>query len=71
MAELTLSVTEAGQLLGVGKGSLYRAIRDGRVPALRVGRKPRFRIPRLAVERLLEEPERFSSGSATQAGEEA
>jgi len=39
MAELTLSVTEAGQLLGVGKASLYRAIREGRMPALRIGQK--------------------------------
>lgn len=70
MAELTVSVTEAGQLLGVGKGSLYRAIRDGRVPALRVGRKPKLRIPRLAVERLLEDPARFSPDSATETGKE-
>jgi excisionase family DNA binding protein len=52
----TLSVAEAAAMLGVGRISLYKAIRQGRVPALRIGRKPRLRIPRRALERLLDDP---------------
>ena len=58
----TVSVEEASELLGVGRLSLYSALRDGRVPAIRVGRKPRFRIPLLAIERLLARPEEWEAG---------
>ncbi len=57
---LTVSVAQAADLLGVGRGSMYQAVRAGIVPALRVGRKPRFRIPRAAIQRLLNDPARFS-----------
>ena len=59
--QLTYSVTEAAQALGVGLNSVYQAIRDGRLPALRIGRKPRLRIPKVAVDQLLRHPERWES----------
>ncbi|WP_062385917.1 excisionase family DNA-binding protein [Demequina iriomotensis] len=39
----TITVTEAGQLLGVSRGSAYDAVRDGTIPSIRVGR--RYVIP--------------------------
>jgi excisionase family DNA binding protein len=63
MAEvLTYSVTEAARVLGVGQHSVYEAIRDGRLPAIKVGRKPKLRIPKVAVQELLQHPERWASG---------
>ena len=66
--QLTYSVREAAQVLGVGLNSVYQAIRDGRLPALRVGRKPKLRIPRAAIKDLLRDPSRWES-SAAQGGE--
>jgi excisionase family DNA binding protein len=57
----TLSVPEAAKVLGVGRIAMYRAVCEGRVPALRVGRKPKLRIPKVAVEELLRHPERWES----------
>jgi excisionase family DNA binding protein len=54
----TVNVSEASRLLGVGRTRLYAALHEGRVPALRVGRK--FRIPRAVIERLLEDPAQFN-----------
>ncbi len=51
---LTLSVHEASNLLGLGRGSVYEAIRTGQIPSIRVGR--RILIPRAALERLLASP---------------
>ncbi len=68
---MTVSVKEAAQEPGVGVRAMYSAVRDGRVPALRVGTKPRLRIPRRAIERLLEEPERFAPENATEIDKEA
>ena len=56
----TLSVPEAAKVLGIGRIRMYDAVREGRVPALKVGRKPKYRIPLRVIERLLEDPERFS-----------
>ena len=56
----TLSVPEAAKVLGVGRIAMYRAVREGRVPALRVGRKPKLRVPRAVLERLLTDPEEFN-----------
>ena len=60
---LTLSVAETARLLGIGINSVYRAIREQRLEALRVGTKPRLRIPRVVVERLLENPAMWERGS--------
>jgi len=56
----TLSVLEAAKVLGVGRTRLYEAVRNGRVPALKVGSKPKYRIPRKAIETLLSDPARFN-----------
>lgn len=56
----TVSVQEAAAILGVGRSRFYEMVRQGRVPVLKVGRKPRYRIPRRAVERFLDEPELFN-----------
>jgi excisionase family DNA binding protein len=49
---LTLTVSEAAQLLGVSRNSLYEAVRRNEVPHLRIGR--RIVIPRRQLENLLD-----------------
>jgi len=49
MNPLLLSVREAAHLLGIGRDSAYALIREGRLPALRIGR--RILVPRAALER--------------------
>ena len=56
----TLSVPDAAKVLGVGRVAMYRAVREGRVPALRVGRKPKLRVPRAVLDRLLDDPAEFN-----------
>jgi excisionase family DNA binding protein len=48
---LTMSVPEAGRVLGLGRNAAYEAARRREIPVLRFGRK--LRVPRLALERLL------------------
>lgn len=60
----TYSVSEAARVLGIGEESIYQAIREGRLPALKVGRKPKLRIPRVAIEELLRDPSRWETGAA-------
>ncbi|MGA2186258.1 MAG: helix-turn-helix domain-containing protein [Bryobacteraceae bacterium] len=50
--KLTLSVAETMQVLGIGRNSVYEAIRQRQIPALKIGR--RIVIPRAALQRLLE-----------------
>ena len=50
---LTLSVAEAGLQLGLSRSLMYEAIRSKQIPSIRIGR--RILIPRVALERLLEE----------------
>lgn len=49
---LVFSVEEARRLLGLSRGLMYQAIRNGQVPSIRIGR--RILIPRAALERMLE-----------------
>ena len=49
---LTLTVDETAKILGVGRGSLYKAIRAEEFPALRLGR--RILVARSTLERVLE-----------------
>jgi excisionase family DNA binding protein len=51
---LTITVSEAARLLGIGRGLAYEMARTGKLPALRFGK--RLVIPRKAIERLLQEP---------------
>ena len=55
MERQTYSVEEAARILGVGRQSAYTAVRDGTLPAIRVGR--RLVVPRAALERMLATPE--------------
>lgn len=48
---LAFSVEEARKLLGLGRGSMYEAVRIGQIPSIRIGR--RILIPRVAIEQLL------------------
>ena len=43
-----LSVTQAANVLGCSRATCYRWVREGRIPALHVGR--RILIPRKALE---------------------
>lgn len=47
----TMSVPEAGKLLGLSRGSAYQAARRGDLPTLRVGR--RLLVPTDALRALL------------------
>lgn len=43
----TISVEDAGRVLGVGRGLAYRMARSGKLPTIRVGRLLRVPLPRL------------------------
>jgi excisionase family DNA binding protein len=47
----TLSVPEAGRIVGLGKNASYDAAHRGQLPTLQFGRK--LRVPRAALERML------------------
>ena len=49
---LVLTVSEAAELLKIGRPCAYEAIRNGQLPVIRMGR--RILVPRAALERLLE-----------------
>jgi excisionase family DNA binding protein len=57
---VTVSVTEAAHMLGIGRTLAYEAARDGSLRTIRVGR--RVLVPMLAIEELLSQA---SSGRAT------
>jgi excisionase family DNA binding protein len=48
---LTVSVPEAGKMLGLGRNAAYDAAARGDLPVLRIG--GRLLVPRKALERLL------------------
>ncbi len=50
-ARRTLTVPEAGRLLGLGRQASYEAVRRGELPVLRIGR--RLLVPAPALDRLL------------------
>ena len=50
---LTMSVEEAGKLLGIGRSSAYGAVRRGELPPLKIGR--RILVPRSALLRKFED----------------
>lgn len=53
MDVLAVSVNEAARILGVGRTNLYSMIRDGRVDALKLGR--RTLIKTASLRRLIDE----------------
>lgn len=52
MARTTLTVTEAADVLRIGRGAAYEAVRAGQIPSLRIGR--RVLVPVSALVALLE-----------------
>jgi excisionase family DNA binding protein len=53
---LTISVEEAGRLLGISRGLAYELVNRGDIPSVRLGR--RILVPRRALDRLLDLPDR-------------
>ncbi len=49
---LVFTVNEARQKLGISRGLTYEAVRTGKIPSIRIGR--RILIPKAALQRLLE-----------------
>jgi excisionase family DNA binding protein len=45
----TLSVIEAGKLLGIGRSAAYWAVRRGDIPTIRIGTL--WRVPKVALAR--------------------
>ena len=48
---LTVSVEEAGEILGCSRNTAYEAVRRGEIPVIRIGK--RLLVPKAALERLL------------------
>jgi excisionase family DNA binding protein len=48
----TLSVAEAGRLLGISRATAYKAAHCGMLPVLQIGR--RMLVPKIALQKLLE-----------------
>ena len=69
-AVLTVSPHEAAARLGIGRGTVYRLLKAGRLPAVKVGKRPHFRIPVRALDEVLRNPERLSIGSAKESRSE-
>lgn len=47
--EATISVEELAEILGIGRTSAYQLVREGRVPALVIGKARRVLIPGLVA----------------------
>lgn len=47
----TLSVTEAGLVLGISRDLAYQSAANGALPTIRIGK--RLLVPKVALERLL------------------
>ena len=50
--KLTITVEQAGEILGISRALAYQMVHTGKLPALRFGK--RFVVPRKAVENMLE-----------------
>jgi excisionase family DNA binding protein len=48
----TVTVEEAGEVLGVSRASAYEAVRKGEIPSIKIGR--RIVVPTAALRRKLE-----------------
>jgi len=51
--KLTVTVTEAGRMLGISRGLAYQMAHEGRLPTIRFGK--RLVVPRWAIEHLLQQ----------------
>jgi excisionase family DNA binding protein len=50
LESLTISVEEAGALLRLGRNAAYNAVRDGKIPSIRVG--GRIRVPTQPLKKM-------------------
>ena len=50
---MTFDVDETAKILGLSRNAAYAAVATGEIPSVRLGR--RIVIPRIALERLLEQ----------------
>ena len=66
---LAFSVAEAAQRLGVGPMTLYREIAEGKLPAIRI--RDRVLVPKVVLERLIEEAISRAVGPGSTAGGDA
>lgn len=57
----TVSVEQAGEILGISRSSAFQAVTNGELPVIRIGR--RLLVPRSALEKLLGGPILVDSGS--------
>ena len=48
---LTLSVEEAGRILGISRGAAYARAEDGSLPTIRLGK--RLLVPKRALDKML------------------
>ena len=48
---LTVSVEQAGRILGISRGSAFHYAREGVIPTIRLGK--RLLVPKAALDRLL------------------
>jgi excisionase family DNA binding protein len=48
---LTVSVEQAGRILGISRGAAYTHARDGSIPTIKLGK--RLLVPKAALEKLL------------------
>lgn len=58
---LTLTVMEAAEFLGLSRGSTYSAIRTGKIPSIRIGR--RIIVPKASLISILSEVHNFKTDS--------
>ncbi|ROR28518.1 excisionase family DNA binding protein [Mobilisporobacter senegalensis] len=53
MEKLTYSVTEAAELIGIGKSLMYELVRENKIPVVRMGK--RILIPKIRFENFINE----------------
>lgn len=49
---LTVSVPEAGRMLGIGRSTAFKLVKEGQIPAIRLGKK--LRVPKATLEKMLQ-----------------
>ena len=60
----TVNVTRAAEILGVHPWTLYRWVREGKIPAVKLGRSVRFRVTTLEEWLRQKEQEATKNGPA-------
>ena len=58
----TLSVPEAGRILGISRSSAFQAAANGQLPVIRIGK--RLLVPRHALEQILGGPVTIDSAES-------